>query len=220
MSLKTKALTRGAPLIALAIALLFAVGYAVTALIGLPFGLGLASWLRLAGVVLIVAGLSVIGWTFRLRGFSEILVSTYVTFTKFATGTPLEAKAGREEPLVIAGPYMYVRSPLYSGVVVIVLGWGLLTSSTFVLVSTVVIFIWFRLFVIRFEEKELRALFGAQFKQYADEVPAMIPFTKLRRRPKRAGRGSGTLAPHRSLCLENCALCLYSGMRGVTTRSS
>jgi protein-S-isoprenylcysteine O-methyltransferase Ste14 len=65
-----------------------------------------------------------------------------------------------------------------------VLGWALLTSYTFIFVAAVVIFLWFRLFLIPFEESELRALFGDQYKTYSDGTPAMIPFTKRRKRAR------------------------------------
>lgn len=184
MDFKTKALLRGAPIIGLAIALLFSVAYGVSALANLPFSLGLPLWLRGIGAALVVVGLGIMAWVFRLRGAGSLIVSTYITLMKFATRTPLEAKAGRDEPLVIVGPYKFVRSPLYFGVVVMVLGWGLLTAYSFVLLATVVIFVWFRVILTPYEEKELRALFGAQFDEYAKEVPMVVPFTKFGRKPK------------------------------------
>jgi protein-S-isoprenylcysteine O-methyltransferase Ste14 len=190
MSFKTKALIRGAPLIALAIVFLLSVGYVVAALFGLPSSLGLPLWLRMVGALLIAVGLGVMGLTVRLRGFSEVVVSTYITLWKFATKTPLEARAGREEPLVIAGPYKYVRSPLYFGAVVMVLGWGLLTTFTFLFVATAVVFLWFRAVLIPYEEKELRALFGLQFEQYQKEIPTIIPFTKPGGRRKTTERSA------------------------------
>lgn len=151
-------------------------------MLGLPSGLGIPLWVRVLGAPIIAAGLGFIGWAFALRGPGNLIASTYITLTKFATRKPLEAKAGREEPLVVAGPYRYVRSPLYFGVVVMVLGLGFLTAYSFVFVTALVVFLWFRLVLTPFEEKELRALFGTQWDRYAEEVPMMIPFTKRDRK--------------------------------------
>ncbi len=171
-------------MIALAIALLFSVGYGVSVLLGLPFNLGFPTWLRVLGVPILVAALGFMGWAFVLRGPGNLIASTYITLMKFATRKPLETRAGREEPLVVAGPYRYVRSPLYFGAVVLVLGLGFLTAYSFIFVTSAVVFLWFRLVLTPFEEKELRVLFGAQWESYAKSVPMMIPFTKMGGRSK------------------------------------
>jgi protein-S-isoprenylcysteine O-methyltransferase Ste14 len=181
--LKAKAALVGIPTISLVVVALFSAGYLLSLLLGLPLSLGFPLWVRATGGALILAGLSVMGWVIRRRGVAEVLVSTYVTFTKMAKGAPMEAPSGRVEPLVVSGPYRHVRHPLYFGVVVMALGWGLLTAYPFVLVATVVILAWFSFVIAPFEEKELRALFGDQYRTYAEEVPRMIPFTKRRRNP-------------------------------------
>jgi len=181
LDIKAKAAVLGVPTIALVVAGLFTIGYIITLLLGLPFDLGFPLVLRGLGGVVVLGGLAIMGWVFKRRGISGVLVSTYVTFTKMAGRAPMEERSGRVEPLVITGPYRYVRHPLYFGVVVMVLGWGLLTAYSFVLLSTVIIFFWFALVVARFEEIELRALFGQQYKDYSNEVPMMIPFVKLKK---------------------------------------
>jgi len=109
-------------------------------------------------------------------------VSTYVTFSKSFRRVPLTEQSGRTEPLVVNGPQKHVRNPLYFGVVVMVLGWAILTSYAFIFVATVVILLWFGLVVIPFEERELRALFGEEYRRYSDETPMIIPFTKRKKR--------------------------------------
>lgn len=185
MDFTTKTVLWGAPVIGLMISLLFSVGYGVSALLSLPLSLGFPLWVRAIGATLVAAGLGMMGWTIMVRGPGNLIASTYITLMKFAKRKPLETRAGREEPLVVAGPHRYARSPLYFGVVVMVLGWGFLTAYSFILVTTLVIFLWFRLILIPFEEKELRALFGEQWDGYAAAVPMMVPFTKI-------GRKSGT----------------------------
>lgn len=177
-----KAVAVGAPIIACIILILFAISFLVSTLLGLPFSLGLPIPIRAVGSAVLLGGLAIMGWLLRYRRPSTVIVSTYVTLTKLFKRTPLAQRSGRTEPLVVEGPQRYVRNPLYFGVVVMILGWALLTAYSFLFVATLVLFLWFRLFLIPFEEKELHALFGEQYRAYSDETPAMIPFTKRRRR--------------------------------------
>ncbi len=56
-----------------------------------------------------------------------------------------------------------------------------MTAFPFVLISTAVILLWFTMVVARFEERELRALFGRQSDDCVEGVPMMIPFLRLGR---------------------------------------
>ena len=181
MDIRMKAAIFGIPLIVLVVAVLFFIGYLIASFAGLPSDLAFPLWLRGVGGAIVLGGLSIMGWVFKQRGVKGVFVSTYVTFTKMFGRAPMEEKSGREEPLVIVGPYRYVRHPLYFGVVVMVLGWGMLTAYPFVLISTVIVLLWFALVVARFEEVELRALFGRQYDDYSSRVPMIIPFLKLKR---------------------------------------
>jgi protein-S-isoprenylcysteine O-methyltransferase Ste14 len=169
------------PTIALVILALFGASYAVTVVLGLPQTLALPMPVRVTGGAIVIAGLALMAWLFSHRGPSAVIVSTYVTFTKMFRRTPIAEPSGRTEPLVVTGPQRYVRHPLYAGVVVMTLGWAMVSSLTFVMVATVVVFLWFRLLLIPFEEKELRALFGDEYRKYCDQVPTMVPFTKRRK---------------------------------------
>ena len=132
-------------------------------------------------------GFAQMAWLFRYRGFRNVLVSTFVTLRKLVKRSPLEERSARREPLVVAGPHRYVRHPLYFGVVVMVLGWAIVSDHTFVLLSTGILFAWFRLVIAPYEEMELKAIFGNEYVQYSESVPSMIPFTRVgttqRKRP-------------------------------------
>jgi protein-S-isoprenylcysteine O-methyltransferase Ste14 len=116
------------------------------------------------------------------RGPANVIVSTYVTLSKLFRRVPVAEKTGRTEPLVVDGPQKYVRSPLYLGVVVMVLGWALVTAFPFVFVATMILLLWFGLVLIPLEERELQALFGEQWRRYSEETPMLIPFTRRKRR--------------------------------------
>jgi len=175
-----------APIIFLVIAALvvglFALSYLVSALLGLPSYPSMPIEVRLVGGAIVLAGLSTMGWVFRYRKPTDVMVSTYVTFAKLFKGIPVAERAGRTEPLLVGGPQKYVRNPLYFGVVVMVLGWAFLTGYSFVFVTTAGLLLWFGLVLIPFEERELYALFGEQWKKYSEETPMLIPFTKRKKR--------------------------------------
>jgi protein-S-isoprenylcysteine O-methyltransferase Ste14 len=177
-----RAVAVAVPTILLFIVGLFTVSYLVTNLLGLPVSLGLPLVVRAIGGVIVVAGLAVAAWVFAYRSPADMVVSTYITFTKLFRRVPIAEPSGRMEPLVIGGPQRYVRNPLYFGVVVIVFGWALVGAYTYILVAAAVVLLWFRLVLIPFEERELHALFGEQYARYMDEVPMLFPFTKRRRR--------------------------------------
>jgi protein-S-isoprenylcysteine O-methyltransferase Ste14 len=60
---------------------------------------------------------------------------------------------------------------------VLLLGWWLLLDYSFLLISDLLLLPWFNFVVASFEEKELRAIFGADYEEYAKRVPKIIPFT-------------------------------------------
>jgi protein-S-isoprenylcysteine O-methyltransferase Ste14 len=177
-----KATAIAVPTIAAVVAVLFGVSYLISSALGLPSSLNLPAVVRVLGAGVVLVGVSLGGWVFVHRSPINMIVSTYITFTKLFRRVPVSERAGRTEPLVVSGPQRYTRNPLYFGVVVMVLGWALVSASCFVLVATLVILLWFSLFLIPFEERELRALFGEQWLRYSRETPMLIPFTK--RKPR------------------------------------
>ena len=176
-----KAFAVGAPLIAVMVLGLFSVSYFISTILGFPFSLNLPLAVELVGGAIAVTGFAVIAWTFSNRSPATVIVSTYITLTKALKRIPAAEKAGRTEPLIVSGPQKYTRNPLYFGVVVMVLGWAILTATTFVFVATVVILLWFTAVIIPLEEGELRALFGDEWIKYSRETPMLVPFTKRRR---------------------------------------
>ena len=161
-----------------------ALGYLLTNIFGIPFFLSLPHAFRLLGLLLIASGLIFFRWLFRYRKPIDIVLSTYATVLKAARRAHLEERTGRTEPLISEGPYKYVRHPLYSGVVSLVLGWGLLLDYSFLLLSAVLLLFWFNFVVAAFEEKELQAIFGEEYAQYSRDVPRLIPFVKRRTKDK------------------------------------
>lgn len=170
----------GFAIIGIFLSALFALSYGISVLLGLP-ALNLPIVVRLAGGPVFLAGLAMGIWTFSNRRPASVILSTYVTLTKFLRRVPVSDRAGRTEPLVVSGPQKYTRNPLYFGVVVMVFGWALWASSTYLLVTSVVLLLFYSLLLIPFEEGELSVLFGEQWERYSRETPMLIPFTKRKR---------------------------------------
>ena len=182
MGLRQQALSV-VPLIIIVLASAFGVlGRFMEIAFGMPSRLGMPPALRGVGVVVLALGFLFMGWMFRYRKPAEILVSTYVTMRKFIRRTRPGDASARTEPLVLQGPQRHVRHPLYFADVVLLLGWWLVLDYTLLLVMAFFFFLWFNLVVIRFEEEELRALYGEQYEAYAKTVPRFFPSLKCTRR--------------------------------------
>jgi protein-S-isoprenylcysteine O-methyltransferase Ste14 len=160
------------------LAVFFTLGYLLTIWLRIPPQFGFPLPVRLIGLALLLVGFIFLSWLFRYRRPRDILVSTYVTFSKVRRErTRLEERSSRTEPLVVKGPYRYVRHPLYSDVVLLLLGWWLLLDYSFLLISALLLLLWFDFVVTRFEERELRAIFGDDYEEYSRRVPRIVPFT-------------------------------------------
>lgn len=102
-----------------------------------------------------------------------LAIRTATLFTRSGEGTP--APWDPPKKLVILGPYRYVRNPMISGVILILLGEAVLFNSW-------PLFLWNFLFLAgkmvylpRVEEKELIRRFGDPYKVYKNSVPRWIP---------------------------------------------
>ncbi len=154
---------------------LYAACYVLTLLLGLPWNLGVPWPVRLLGPPLLAYGLGMAGWMMRFRGPANVLRSTWATFVKLAGRAPVEASAGRTEPLVVAGPYRVVRHPLYSGIDGLTMGIALLVDHPWAYFGALALGLWFALVLVPFEEHELVALFGAPYSEYARSVRRFLP---------------------------------------------
>lgn len=118
----------------------------------LPFGL------RWTGVALVVAGGTLLLWTFRSLG--KNLTDTVVT--------------RQEHTLVVHGPYRWIRHPLYSAAALFTVGISLMVANWFLLVIGVLMF---GLLVLRTrtEERNLVARFGGDYRAYMERTGRFLP---------------------------------------------
>lgn len=180
MSIKTKVILLVPLIVFLVITAFSALGYLLTIILRIPLSFGFIIPIRLLGLILLVFVFLFFAWFFKYRRPVDVLISTYITLSKVMGGTPLQNLSGRTEPLITKGPYRYVRHPLYLGVVLFILGLFLILDYSFLLISAILLLLWFNFVVTSFEEKELKAIFGEQYDQYSKETPKIIPFTKRR----------------------------------------
>lgn len=160
------------------VSIFFGLSYLITHILGVPLSFSFSLWARFLGVIITVSGLVVLGWLFKYRKPIDIVVSTYITFLKSVRRVPLANQSERTEPLIIRGPYSYIRHPLYLGVFLLAIGWGIILDISFIFFGAFFLLLWFKFVVIPFEEKELVAIFGPQYERYTKKVPSIIPLPK------------------------------------------
>jgi protein-S-isoprenylcysteine O-methyltransferase Ste14 len=88
-------------------------------------------------------------------------------------GTPAPIDPPKE--LVASGLYRFVRNPMYVAVLLMLFGHFLWFGFWSLLIYTAFFFIAFHLFVVGYEEPNLRKRFGAAYEKYLQEVPRWIP---------------------------------------------
>jgi len=165
-------------------AVFISISYLVTIVLQFPQKLELPLAVRVIGLLTSLTGLLLFVWLIEYRKPVDVLISSYATFTKMVKRIPLEERLGRSEPLVVKGPYRYVRHPLYAGVLLLASGLWLWFDNTSLLFTTLLFLVWFNFVVTPFEEKELNAIFGSDYEQYKRRVSKMIPV------PKRSDSGN------------------------------
>src|SRR5215813_5840455 len=83
--------------------------------------------------------------------------------------------------VVAAGPYRWVRNPIYIAALLVVLGEAWLFMSLPLLAYAAAMAVFFHLFVTGYEERRLGRRFGRAYLEYRRTVPRWIP-----RRPRSA----------------------------------
>jgi protein-S-isoprenylcysteine O-methyltransferase Ste14 len=87
----------------------------------------------------------------------------------------MRARLIEDHKLITVGPYAYLRNPIYTGMLGMLIATGLAMEHWIALPVAVVIFVVGMVIRVRSEEKLLRAAFGQDFENYARRVPAVMP---------------------------------------------
>jgi protein-S-isoprenylcysteine O-methyltransferase Ste14 len=96
-----------------------------------------------------------------------------LTFALIGKGTPAPFDPPRR--LVVAGPYRWVRNPMYIGAALALLGAALFFGSVALALYATAFLIVIHLFVLLYEEPTLHRLFGTSYDEYRRSVHRWVP---------------------------------------------
>lgn len=114
----------------------------------------------IVGVVLILVGIGLFYYTGRL-------------FMQSGRGTIV--RWNPPEKLIVKGPYRYVRNPMISGIIFVLLGESVLFTSIGILGLAVFFFVSNHFYFLYSEEPDLEKRFGDEYREYVDNVPRWLP---------------------------------------------
>lgn len=137
----------------------FTVAVLVPALLVWSTGAGL-TWGAIPGAAFVGVGLALVARTVAL-------------FARVGEGTLAPWDPTRR--LVVLGPYRYVRNPMISGVLAILVGETLAFWSGALLAWTAVVFAVNAIYMPLVEEPDLRLRFGADYDRYRENVRRWVP---------------------------------------------
>jgi protein-S-isoprenylcysteine O-methyltransferase Ste14 len=123
-------------------------------------GLALPQWTRPLGIALLAAG-------------GALALACIATFVARGEGTPAPFDPPRK--FVAAGPYKFVRNPMYIAGYVVLFGYGLFEHSLTIVLFTLPWLLLAHLFVMLYEEPHLRSTFGAPYEDYCRSVHRWLP---------------------------------------------
>ena len=115
---------------------------------------------RILGGMLIIAGV-------------PGLVDSFARFALEGLGTP--APIAPTQKLVVTGLYRYVRNPIYIAGGAVVFGQAFLFGDWRLLWYGALLWLFFHVFVVMYEEPTLKQTFGTEYESFRSNVPRWIP---------------------------------------------
>ncbi|MCG2725248.1 MAG: isoprenylcysteine carboxylmethyltransferase family protein [Elusimicrobia bacterium] len=112
---------------------------------------------------------------FFIAGLILIFTTVKLFLTK-GEGTP--ATWNPPKKLIVKGPYKYVRNPMITGALLILIGESLFFGSYPLALWTLLFFIMNVIYFPFFEEKTLEKKFGKKYTDYQNNVPRWLPRLK------------------------------------------
>lgn len=94
-------------------------------------------------------------------------------FTFAGKGTPAPFDPPQE--LVVKGPYRLVRNPMYVFVLLAIIGAAIFFENAVLLVYAALVFTFFHLWVVMYEEPTLHRKFGTAYARYCAAVARWLP---------------------------------------------
>ena len=112
-----------------------------------------------AGVVILLAGLVLRGWSFKALG-------QYFTHTVMVSS---------DQQVIASGPYRVLRHPSYAGIILAAIGVGLASANWADLIGVLLIILTPLLWRIHIEESALKATVGDRYRAYAAQHKRLVP---------------------------------------------
>lgn len=112
-----------------------------------------------AGLVILLAGLVLRGWSFKALG-------QYFTHTVMVSS---------DQPVIATGPYRVLRHPSYTGVILASIGVGLASANWADLAGMLFFILMPLLWRIHVEENALKATVGDRYCAYAAQHKRLVP---------------------------------------------
>jgi len=153
----------------------------VFAVLVLPFTVAvlIPAWIVRAGAVAPAMPATALGWGSLLIGLPVLVAGGALFATSVGRfGGEGEGTLAPWDPpvrLVVRGPYAYVRNPMISGVVLLLLSEGLLLRSAPHMSWAGLFFLINAVYIPLAEEPGLRVRFGGDYEEYAENVPRLVP---------------------------------------------
>ena len=116
---------------------------------------------------------------FRFFGLIPILVGVMIyiwcawDFTFIGRGTPAPFDPPKE--LIVKGPYRYVRNPMYVFVALALVGEAMILETTILVLFAALVVTILHLWVVMYEEPDLKRRFGTSYERYCDRVRRWLP---------------------------------------------
>lgn len=120
--------------------------------------------------------LALIFWVLAAPTPRSVLVGAIVAIIGLFIRGAAAGHLRKDQELATTGPYARTRNPLYLGSSFLAAGFAVAGRSWWAGALVAAYFGIFYYAVMRNEEEELRARFGAAFNQYAAHVPLFFPF--------------------------------------------
>lgn len=124
-----------------------------------PFSKAIAGILEIIAVVSAIASIGLVIAAVKTLGKEWSVTARVVTGHQLAT----------------KGPYNFVRHPIYTAMLGLLLANGIVFSFWPALLVAIAVYLSGSLIRIRSEERLLRETFGAEFEAYSERVPALLP---------------------------------------------
>ncbi len=112
-----------------------------------------------------------LGLLFIIGGLS-FLVYLIFLFDRQGKGTPVPTQPTKK--LIISGPYKYTRNPMYLTHMVVLSGIFIFSGYLLLLLDIFLTWLVLQLFLVCFEEPNLKKKFGKEYREYLQKIPRWL----------------------------------------------